>query len=241
MAPRMRFAAPLIEGRLVRRYKRFLADVELADGAVVTVHCANPGSMLGLAEPGMRVLLSRSANATRKLPLSWELVEAGGRAGRHQHRPPQPPGRGGACATGRIADLRRLWPRSAARSPMARHRGSTSCSGSHGLPDAYVEVKNVHFSRQPRPRRVPRTRSRHGARGTSTSWPPWSRQAIARRCSISSSGPMRSGFAICRDLDPAYARRLRPRAGRRRRDARLWLPHHGRGNHASIAPIPVTA
>ena len=74
----MRFPAPLTEGRLLRRYKRFLADVELASGEVVTAHVANPGAMLGLAEPGMRVLLSRSASLTRKLPWSWELVEAAG-------------------------------------------------------------------------------------------------------------------------------------------------------------------
>jgi sugar fermentation stimulation protein A len=72
----MRFAAPLIEGRLVRRYKRFLADVELFDGARVTAHCANPGAMLGLDAPGSRVYLSRWDKVGRTLPHSWEMVEA---------------------------------------------------------------------------------------------------------------------------------------------------------------------
>jgi sugar fermentation stimulation protein A len=72
----MRFTAPLLEGRLVQRYKRFLADIDLASGERVTAHCANPGAMLGLTAAGNRVLVSRSTNPKRKLAFSWEVVEA---------------------------------------------------------------------------------------------------------------------------------------------------------------------
>jgi sugar fermentation stimulation protein A len=69
---------PLLEGHLLRRYQRFLADVELADGRVVTAHTPNTGSMRQCAVPGHRVLLSTSANPARKLPYTWELVEVNG-------------------------------------------------------------------------------------------------------------------------------------------------------------------
>jgi sugar fermentation stimulation protein A len=74
----MRYPDPLIPGRLIKRYKRFLADVKLDGGAEVTAHCANSGSMLGLAEPGARVWLSPAANPKRKLKYTWEIVEADG-------------------------------------------------------------------------------------------------------------------------------------------------------------------
>ncbi len=71
----MLFPQPLIEGVLIRRYKRFLADVQLTDGRRITAHTANTGSMLGCSEPGSRVWLSRGVNPARKYPLSWEIVE----------------------------------------------------------------------------------------------------------------------------------------------------------------------
>ena len=74
----MLLPSPLAVGRLIKRYRRFLADVELEDGTSVTAHCPNTGSMLGCAEPGSRVWLSRSANPKRKYPFTWELVEVGG-------------------------------------------------------------------------------------------------------------------------------------------------------------------
>jgi len=74
----MHLPHPLLEGRLLRRYQRFLAEVELTDGRVVIAHTPNTGSMQQCAVPGHRVLLSTSANPARKLPWTWELVEVNG-------------------------------------------------------------------------------------------------------------------------------------------------------------------
>jgi sugar fermentation stimulation protein A len=72
----MKFASPLVEGRLIRRYKRFLADVQLP-GEVITASCPNTGSMLGCAAAGSRVWLSEHDSATRKYRHTWQIVEAG--------------------------------------------------------------------------------------------------------------------------------------------------------------------
>ena len=74
----MRFPDPLIVGKLIRRYKRFLADVELAGGETVTAHCANSGSMLSVNEPGAEVWLSPARNPKRKLHYTWEMIRVGG-------------------------------------------------------------------------------------------------------------------------------------------------------------------
>lgn len=71
----MQFAKPFIPATLLRRYKRFLADVELSNGEMVTVHTPNTGSMLGVAAPGMRVWLRDTESTTRKYRYSWEISE----------------------------------------------------------------------------------------------------------------------------------------------------------------------
>ena len=70
----MRFPRPLVRGVLLKRYKRFLADVRLLDGSETMAHCANPGSTLGLAEPGAEIWLLASADTKRKLAWSWGLT-----------------------------------------------------------------------------------------------------------------------------------------------------------------------
>ena len=73
----MEFPSALVRGILLRRYKRFLADIELDSGETITAHCPNTGAMTGCAEPGWPVWLSRSDSKTRKYPHTWELVETG--------------------------------------------------------------------------------------------------------------------------------------------------------------------
>ncbi len=73
----MKFPDPLIKGKLIKRYKRFMADVELENGDVVTAHCANSGSMLSVQDAGAEVWISPARNPDRKLKFTWELIRIG--------------------------------------------------------------------------------------------------------------------------------------------------------------------
>ncbi|WP_221799922.1 DNA/RNA nuclease SfsA [Oceanobacter mangrovi] len=75
----MKYQNGLLSGRLIQRYKRFLADIELDNGELITAHCANTGAMTHCADPGCRVWVWDSQNPKRKLPYSWEWTEVAGR------------------------------------------------------------------------------------------------------------------------------------------------------------------
>ncbi len=66
---------PLYPGILLKRYKRFFADIELGTGEVVTAHCPNTGPMTGICTPGSLVQVSYSDSPTRKLPYTWEMIQ----------------------------------------------------------------------------------------------------------------------------------------------------------------------
>lgn len=137
----MRFDPPLREGILVRRHKRFLADVQLADGTLLTAHCANSGSMLGVAVPGSPVALSHHPDKGRKLEWTWELVRLGSHwVGVNTALPNQLVA--DAIASGAIPTLAG-WP--TLRREVAYGTGSRIdlLLQGGGRPDCYVEVKNV--------------------------------------------------------------------------------------------------
>lgn len=144
----MRFQTDLVPARLIRRYKRFLADCTLADGTEVVAHCANPGSMMGLAEPGTKIWLEPNDDPKKKLKYGWRLVdhENGHFTGVDTSLPNK-----AVRAALEAREIAALAAYTKVRPEVKYGTGSRVdflLSG-EGLPDAYVEVKSVTLSRKP--------------------------------------------------------------------------------------------
>lgn len=202
----MRFEKPLVEGRLLRRYKRFLADVLLPDGSQVTAHCANPGAMLGLLAPNARVFLSESDNPARKLRYSWEVVEA------DYGRGPEFVGVSTALPNLLVGDaLRAGWFEEFAGWTNVRREVKYGAASrvdflleGEGRPPCYVEVKNVHLMRQLGLAEFPDSSTARGAKHMRELADMV--RAGARACVVFLIQMNADRFTIARDIDPAYAR-----------------------------------
>jgi len=201
----MRFPDPLIPGRLVRRYKRFLADVELDGGGLVVAHCANPGSMLGLAEPGLRVWLSRSSNPARKLKYSWELTVVGEHlVGIHTGHPNGIVAE--AVASGRIPELAGY---ETLRREVRYGRNSRIdlLLESPSRPPCYLEVKNVHLKRRESVAEFPDSVTKRGTKHLEELAHMAESGARAAMFFLVQRGDC-NAFAIAGDIDPEYDRTL---------------------------------
>lgn len=158
----MRFQTQLVPATLIRRYKRFLADIRLEDGREVVAHCANPGSMLGLAEPEMRIWVEPNDDPKKKLKYGWRLVDHGG--GHFTGVDTSLPNRAlkAALAAGEIAELSGFETLRAEVKYGESSRIDFLLSG--GGRDTYVEVKSVTLSRQPGLAEFPDSVTKRGAK-----------------------------------------------------------------------------
>ncbi len=203
----MRFPTPLLPARLIRRYKRFLADVVPETGPdagqEVVAHCPNPGSMLGLAQPGARIWLERNDDPKKKLRYGWRLVDHGD--GHFTGIDTGWPNRmlRATLETGAVPEL------AAYATVLPEQRYGTASRVDFllrgpGLPDAYVEVKSVTLSRTPGLAEFPDSVTTRGAKH------------LAELAEVARQGHRAILFylvqrsdctrlVLAADLDPAYA------------------------------------
>lgn len=162
----MIFDKPMLPATLIQRYKRFLADVRLEDGQEITVHCPNPGAMLGLNQPGNRVWISDSQNPKRKLQYTLELMEVDAPDGLV------------------MVGINTMHPNKLAREAIEAARIPELCGYSgvrpevkygensridmlltgNGRRDCYVEVKNCHLVRRSGLHEFPDCKTARGAK-----------------------------------------------------------------------------
>jgi sugar fermentation stimulation protein A len=143
----MKFSTSLVSGRLIWRYMRFLAEVELDSGEIIKAHCPNPGSMMGLKDAGLRVWLERNDDPKKKLDYGWRLIEMpdGAWVGIDTNLANRVVGEGLAAA-----EISQLASYDTIR-PEVKYGTNSRIDfllRGDGCPDAYVEVKSVTLSRQ---------------------------------------------------------------------------------------------
>ncbi|MHC1549210.1 DNA/RNA nuclease SfsA [Phyllobacterium sp. K27] len=231
----MIFGSPLITGTLVQRYKRFLADIILDSGEAITSSVPNTGSMLGLTDPGIKVWLSHSDDLKRKYPHTLQMVEVSGHIiGINTGLP------------NRIAEeaiLAGLIPSLAGYATLKREQryGVNSridiLLAEPDRPTAYVEVKNVHFSRTPSLAEFPDSPTARGAKHL---------DELGNMVETGHRGVMLyviqrgdcDHLRICGDLDPVYAAAFE-RAMRRGVEAYAIKCHITPAGIAAVSTMPI--
>jgi len=200
---------PLEQGRLIKRYKRFLADIDFGD-RIETVHCPNPGAMTGLNAPGLKAWCSRSDNPNRKLPLTLELIEAdGGLVGINTNRPNAIAHE--ALEQKQIASLAsyQLIRREYQWKKGVRFDFLLD-EADDGSPPMLLEIKNVHLRRPELPEAVAFPDS-VTARGSKHLAELIHAMAEGYRCGLLFVVQRMDGdhMVIAEDIDPLYAQHLR--------------------------------
>jgi len=202
----MRFQTPLVPARLLRRYKRFLTDISLEDGQEVTAHCPNPGSMMGLSEPGTRMFVEPNSDPRKKLKYAWRLVD-------HQNGHLTGIDTGAANKIVKEAlDARKIALFKPYKTLRAEVKYGTKSRVDFmlteaGRKDLYLEVKSVTLMRKQGVAEFPDSVTARGLKHL---------QELARVVQMGHRGVLlfliqRSDCHICeiaRDIDPAYAEGL---------------------------------
>jgi sugar fermentation stimulation protein A len=202
----MLFPNPLISARLIKRYKRFLADVIFEDGTEATAHCANPGAMIGLANPGAKIWLSPATNPARKLRWSWEIeelpaIENYALVGINTSHPNKLAEE--ALRSGLLPFLKD-YPHLRREVKYGKNSRIDILLENEDAEKCYIEVKNVHLCRTPNLAEFPDCKTERGAKH------------LAELSEIKKSGARAimlyiiqrndvDCFSIAKDLDHAYA------------------------------------
>jgi sugar fermentation stimulation protein A len=208
----MRFQSNLVPARLTRRYKRFLADAVLEEtGEEITAHCANPGSMLGLATPGTRIWLEPNDDPKKKLDYGWRLVEH--ESGHFTGVDTSLPNRmlKAALEARDVPDFNE-YETVRAEVPYGEKSRIDFLLSSQGKPDLYVEVKSVTLCRHPGLAEFPDSTTARGAKHM-LELARMVRQGHRACVFFLVQRTDASEVGIAEDIDPAYAEAFRKAYG----------------------------